>query len=264
MVDGKPNTEELTLQAVQKMFDTENGLLNAREGTKFVAMLIERDPAKIQAATIAWLTPVAPMYDTLRYMIQASWMGGIFKENISMADWTNGLETTEYERFTSGDYYSGAWKDLQGFVSPVFREKYPELTASLVNIHTGSRDADASTQMRLVNANPFANRMHSLYNGEDMVSVSVNPWGAQRVPLGSCTNGNQFKPFLTKDDKVCVHDPLAIRNFEYKWTDTKGKLGTLNTRLLDGSDNFKKSSHLGISGVIDAGASYGLQYVTAL
>ena len=79
------------------------------------------------------------MYETFRYIIENVWMSGAYSENIKMADWLNGYETSDYKNFDFGDYYRGAWKDLEGFISPVFKENYKLLTGSVLNMHTRNR-----------------------------------------------------------------------------------------------------------------------------
>lgn len=264
IVDGKPNTVVLPNDVVARIFDKENGFCGPKYGTILIKNIVGGDPKWLAKATLDWGSPVENMYETFRYMIENVWMSGAFQENIKTADWLSGFETTDYKNFGFGDYYRGAWKDLEGFVSPVFKENYPLLTESELNIHTGNRTPLQASMMRLVNNSPFANRLKNLYTGEAFNKTSVNPWGEDRKDLGACTNGHQFRPFIYGGLSVCIYDPLTIRNDVYKPTKKHGNLGDLEVTIYDGEDNFLQNSHYGFKGLVDSGVSYQLDYVTAL
>lgn len=136
--DGKQY--DLTEHAVNKIFAIKAGLMEPKYGTLFVRNMTIADPKWIIEANLEWGTPVQNMYQTFRYMIENVWMSSAFQDKIKMADWLSGYQTTDYTKFMDGDYYRGAWKDLDGFVSPVFKENFKLLTSSTINIHTGNRD----------------------------------------------------------------------------------------------------------------------------
>jgi hypothetical protein len=165
MYDKKPNAEILSNETMFAIYDHESGLVDPKTGTLFVVNATSPDDAWILLSNTYWGTNVIAMYDTYRYMIQESWMNGIFTDKVSAHDWLFGYETPQYANFTVGNYYTGAWKDLKGLVSPVFMENYPRLRNTTLNIHTGNRNPAEATMMREVNNNPFANRMYELYDG---------------------------------------------------------------------------------------------------
>jgi len=244
------------------MFDSQKGMMDPKTGTIFVVNVVEADAKWVAAADTLWGTKVVNMYTTLRFIIEKVWLGGAFSAPVAMTDWVSGFQTEEYKRFTVGDYYDGAWKDLTGFVSPVFKENYPLLSQSVMNMHTGNRDADETTMMRLVNKNPFANKLQNFYTGADFVKTSVNPHGKQRQELSVCTNGKQFKPFVTKEDRICYYDNLDMRNYEFKQTEDKKAFGDLQAVLMSGEDNFLSSTALGVKSALDSSHSFQLPFVT--
>jgi len=128
LINGKSNTEVLSLDTVTLMYNVKDGLMDPKTGTLFVTNIMKADPTWIAKADAHWGTSTSKMYTTLKLIIEKVWMQGIYSESIPTKTWTSGFQTDEYKAFTVGDYYLGAWKDLTGFVSPVFKENYPLLS----------------------------------------------------------------------------------------------------------------------------------------
>ena len=96
-------------------------------------------------------------------------MLGGFTVTKDQNEWLHGYESDIFKKFTEGDFFTGADKDLDNKITPVFNYDKDFIKNTLMKMNTGALDIDKVARIVQVNDEPYLNIQKNIYNGSGPV-----------------------------------------------------------------------------------------------
>ena len=71
--------------------------------------------------------------------------------------WMTGYKADFFDSVSSGDFFQGNDKDINGLITPIINENNDQIKAAELRIDTGALDLDRISRIRQVNQKPYLN-----------------------------------------------------------------------------------------------------------